>query len=190
MTRLSILPFWLWLSPGAGVERFNSDLIGSRWSRGVCGEQAAFVGQLRSRLCYRMNTNYFPLSHTSQARCVWGAVRPQGRIFCLFVSSTFISYVACVAEESLCFWCSPMALSWTGGGRVTLVRCRGCQRDYGNSQHPPLPSTPPPSQPSLPIPPHSQLFLGDTELTSSTTTPCSPADNNTVDDEYFHCNAA
>ncbi|KAG8009116.1 Rhomboid-related protein 1 [Nibea albiflora] len=36
----------------------------------------------------------------------------------------------------------------------------------------------------------SQLFLGDTELTSFTTAPCSLADNDTKDDEYFFCNAA
>lgn len=51
--------------------------------------------------------------------------------------------VAYSAEESgpVFLMYSPGArLNW--GGRVTLVRCRGCQRDYGNSQ-------PPPSHPTV-----------------------------------------
>lgn len=38
----------------------------------------------------------------------------------------------------LCYWCTPLMRGWTEhwGGRVTLAWCRGCQRDYGNSQPP------------------------------------------------------
>lgn len=39
--------------------------------------------------------------------------------------------------------------------------------------------------PSPWIPPHSELFLGDTKLTSS-----SPTDKNVKGGEYFYCNAA
>ena len=148
--------------------RFNNTLI---WlARGEPGEVSP------SRLCFAV-VGWIPI--TSCSLLLWRACRwrvwlwpssgdaTQGRIslFLLRPASSVSTFVLRTTPKRLvrCFWCTPPARSWTEcwGSRVTLVCCRACQCDYGNSQPPPV-ST------------QSQLFLGDTEPTSSKNCPLQP----------------
>lgn len=155
------LKLWVSLVSSCGVKIFSNAPI---WLVGVWGGLWGAGGVFRTIWAVVSSLCCFFVSQIPIISCSvllgWASFSVYSLTLALEQFMSKNHGVAHSAEESAPAFLmySPGAeLNW--GGRVTLVLCRGCQRDYGNSY--------PPSS----IPPHSQLFLGDTKLTSPTIPP-------------------